>query len=38
MELEKRADREHDAKIKETLLDLAQQYREIAEQSKNGPY
>jgi hypothetical protein len=37
-EAEKRASQEQDAKLKETLHGLAQQYREIAEQSKNGPY
>jgi hypothetical protein len=35
---EEKATQECDWKQKETLLDLAQQYRHLAEQSKNGPY
>jgi hypothetical protein len=38
MELERRATQERDGNLKETLLSLAQQYRQIAEQSKSGPY
>jgi hypothetical protein len=35
---EEKATQECDWKQKETLLDLAQQYRHLAEQSKKGPY
>jgi hypothetical protein len=35
---EEKAAQERDWKQKETLLNLAQQYRHLAEQSKKGPY
>jgi hypothetical protein len=37
-ELEQRAARENDQKLKETLLILAGHYCKLAEQSKSGPY
>jgi hypothetical protein len=37
-ELEQRAARESDQKLKETLLSLAEHYCKLAEQSKRGPF
>jgi hypothetical protein len=37
-ELQESAARESDQKLKETLLNLADHYCKLAEQSKTGPY